>query len=34
VLKNAGVIPPSTNPEAVVSSLIDPSFSRKLRAAQ
>jgi sulfonate transport system substrate-binding protein len=34
VLKNAGVIQLSTNPEAVVSSLIDPSFSRKLRAAQ
>lgn len=34
VLKKAGVIPPSTNPEAVVNSLIDPSFTSRLKAAK
>lgn len=33
VLKKAGVIPPSTNPEAVVDSLIDPSFRARLKSA-
>lgn len=34
VLKQAGVIPPTTNPEAVVNSLIDPSFNSRLKAAK
>jgi sulfonate transport system substrate-binding protein len=34
VLKKAGVIPPTTNPEAVVNSLIDPSFNSRLKAAK
>lgn len=34
VLKQAGVIPASTNPEAVVNSLIDPSFSNRLKSGK
>jgi sulfonate transport system substrate-binding protein len=34
VLKQAGVIPRSTNPEAVVNSLIDSSYNSKLKAAK
>jgi sulfonate transport system substrate-binding protein len=34
VLKSAGVIPASTNPEDVVDSLIDSSFSAKLNASR
>jgi sulfonate transport system substrate-binding protein len=34
VLKQAGVIPSSTNPEAIVNSLIEPSFSRRLKATR
>lgn len=34
VLLKAGVVPPSTNPKAVVDSLIDTSYSSRLRGAQ
>lgn len=34
VLKKAGVIPASTNPEAVVDSLIDSSYTAKLRSGK